>query len=253
MKTIKRIIARFKKLRTKDKIMAASALVMTLAVLVAVPTMAWFAHQRKLSTMAKINAPSKISLRSGAGEDIIQFKMSGIDTEKGSPKYYVFCVDGEDINYYNIQLAHTTNIDFDYKIYKATSSNDTSDIEYEKEDGTKTYYKKDANAIEGSYINQSSISFTDGETTKTRKVGSDSYVEPSYESSDSRQDFAEPLYWQTDPDNPILANDTNYDEYSSDEHSFRNYYILEVSWSDVKNDKETDLIYLTAQVASAPT
>lgn len=250
MKPIKRIIARFKKLRTKEKVMAITALTMTLVVMVAIPTLAWFAHQKKLSTMAKVNSPAKLSLRSGAGEDIIQFKMSGIDTEKNSPKYFVFCVEGEDISYYNIQLAHTTNINFTYNIYKATPSNDSSDVEYEKEDRTKVYYKKDSTPLQGGYINESSITITDGDVTRTRKIGSNNYEEPSYENNDARQNYAEPLYWQTDEDHPIEANDEDYDEYASDEHTSRNYYVLEVSWgNDVKNDKETDLIYLTAQVA----
>ena len=52
------------------------------------------------------------------------------------------------------------------------------------------------------------------------------------------QKNAEPLYWQnTDPI-----------EHQASELSFVDYYILEVSWdsTQVVNDKETDMVYLTA-------
>lgn len=236
MKTIKKIITRFKKLRTKDKVMAFVALVMTMAVLVAIPTMAWFAHQKKMATMAKINSPAKLSLKSGAQEDIIQFKMSGIDTTKGNSKDFVFCVEGDDISKYNIQLAHTTNINFSYTMYKATPSSDDTGVVYESENGPVYYTMQDA--LSGAYINDS--------TKGSRTIGNDQYEEPSYDAGNSRQDFAEPLYWQS---SQIDADDTDYDDNPA-EKSFRNYYILRVSWGiDVVNDKETDLIYLTAQVA----
>ena len=236
MKTIKKIITRFKKLRTKDKVMAFVALVMTMAVLVAIPTMAWFAHQKKMATMAKINSPAKLSLKSGAQEDMIQFKMSGIDTTKGNSKDFVFCVEGDDISKYNIQLAHTTNINFSYTMYKATPSSDDTGVVYESENGPVYYTMQDA--LSGAYINDS--------TKGSRTIGNDQYEEPSYDAGNSRQDFAEPLYWQS---SQIDADDTDYDDNPA-EKSFRNYYILRVSWGiDVVNDKETDLIYLTAQVA----
>ncbi len=229
MKTIKRIISRFKKLRTKDKVMAAAALVI-------IPTVAWFAHQKKMATMAKINSPAKLSLKSGAQEDIIQFKMSGIDTTKGSTKDFVFCVEGEDISQYNIQLAHTTNINFTYTLYKATPAPDNTGVVYESENGP-VYYTLQ-NQLNGDFVNDSAKG--------SRTIGNDQYEEPSYDAGNSRQDFAEPLYWQS---SQITAEESPYDDDPA-ERSFSNYYVLRVSWGiDVVNDKETDLIYLTAQVA----
>lgn len=251
MKPFKRIIARFKKLRTKEKVMAVAALTMTLAVLVAIPTMAWFAHQKKLSTMAKVNSPAKLSLRSGAGEDIIQFKMADIDAENGNYKDFVFCVEGEDISQYNIQLAHTTNINFTYTLYQANPdedydpSTDTGGVEYITETRDKVYYMPANSALEGSYVNSKDVTYEDQGVT--RKEGTSGYEKPSYNNGDALQKYAEPLYWQTS--SAITADGTEYDE-DSDERAFRNYYVLRVSWgSDVKNDKETDLIYITVEVA----
>ena len=210
MNVIKKIAAHYKKLGTKDKIMSAAAAVLTLAVMIAAPTVAWFTHQRRVLTMAKINSPSKISIRSGAGEDITS---------------------------YNIQLAHTTNIDFTYTLYKAAKTDDDTKVVYEKEDRDVVYYEKVGEALEVNMINE--------DTYYGRTVGSSAYVDPSYKNTDERQKFAEPLYWQTK--NAVNAAENDDDTTDSVK---RNYFILEVSWNDsVNNDKETDLIYLTAQVA----
>lgn len=237
LNVIKRIAERYKKLSTKDKIMSAAAAALTLAVMISAPAVAWFAHQRQIATMAKINAPAKISIRSGAAEDIIQFKMSGIDVKNGRSKDFVFCVETEDIGYYNLQLAHTTNINFTYTLYKARATDDDTKVAYEKEDRDIVYYEKLGEAVPVTAINESTYS--------GRKIGNDEYVDPSYKSTDKRQKFAEPLYWQTaEPADAEADDDDDTDSVK------RNYYILEVSWDNtVVNDKETDLIYLTAQVA----
>ena len=252
MKTLKKIVAWYKKLRTRDKIMTCASLIMTIAVIVSIPAFAWFTYQKKMATMAKINSPAKLSLKSGAGEDIIQFKMADIDAENGTYdsvndyyyKDFVFCVEGEDISSYKIQLTHTTNINFTYYIYKATSSE--TGVEYVKEDRSKAYYQPADNYIPGTYVNKTDKTYEENGKTITRKIGNSQYEKPSYDTTDSRQEYAEPLYWQTS--SSITANDKVYDE-DDDDKAFRNYYVLRVTWkSDVQNDKETDLIYITAQV-----
>lgn len=228
-----------KKLRTTSKIKLILAAVLTVAVVVSAPILAWFVHQKQMATMAKIDSPAKLTLLSGAGEDIIRFKMSDIDVTHGSEKLFVFCVEGSDISKYNLQLAHTTNIKFSYEIYQALEAE--SGFPYTKEDGSQVYYQKADSPLGGNFVNR--------ETYSGRIVGNDAYEEPSYDSGDDRQAFAEPLYWQTST--PIIANDPPYDEDPDDPKAFQNYYILRVSWTpgDIVNDKETDMVYLTAQVA----
>ncbi|MBQ9870157.1 MAG: hypothetical protein IJM32_10915 [Ruminococcus sp.] len=201
---------------------------------------AWFSNKKQVATIAKINSPAKLSLKAGNQEDIINFKMAGIDVTKGSSKDFVFCVEGEDISKYSIQLAHTTNINFTYTIYRATETNDTTKVEYTLE-GTdqKVYYDKTA-LLSGAAVNESTDT-----VVNSRKLGNTSYQIKSYDDDDTRQKFAEPLYWQSVA---ITANESPYD-YNSAERAFVNYYVLTVSWGeDVTNDKETDMIYLTAQV-----
>ena len=112
LKTIKSLIDNYKKLHIKDKVKLIVAFTFTLELLISLPTFAWFSQKKQIATMAKVDSPAKLSLKAGAREDIINFKMSGIDVTKGNSKDFVFCIEGEDISYYNIQLAHTTNINF---------------------------------------------------------------------------------------------------------------------------------------------
>ena len=193
--------------------------------------------------MAKVDSPAKLSLKAGAREDIINFKMAGIDVTKGNSKDFVFCVEGEDISFYNIQLAHTTNINFTYTIYQAKEAE--TGVEYVRaSDSNPVYYQKAGKPLSGDFVNDTY------DEKSGRNVGNTQYEDQSYKNGtnpDQRQKFAEPLYWQTDP--AIEANDDDYDA-DDDERSFINYYVLEVTWgNDVKNDKETDMVYLTAQVS----
>ena len=259
---IKSIKKQWNKFRTNEKIQIASALILTLVIIIAIPVLAWFAHQRRIATMARINSPAKLSIKSGYAEDIINFKVAGINVEKGNSKDFVFCVEGEDVSSYDIQIARTTNINFEYTLYKAhsvaTGSEVATDVLYEDSNKTARYYRKsdvcldDATArAYGGYINKN-------ENITQRRIGTNLYSEKSYNTGDSLQRYAEPLYWQTK--SPIIAKATDsagvsFDEYNSfyhksDENKFLNFYILHVSWSsgEVANDKETDIIYITAQV-----
>ena len=259
----KRIMEKLNKLTIGEKVQLMIAIILTLAFVVSVPVLAWFSNQRRIATMARINSPAKLSIRSGYSEEIINFKMSGIDVGEGSVsghKDFVFCVEGEDVTAYNIQIARTTNINFTYTLYKAhsvdVSKKQDTDVEYTDENDVVRYYRiaEQFQDIEGSpayggYINSNNA---------VRIIGTTNYTEKSYEASDHRQIYAEPLYWQTK--SPILAkgkdsDNVSYDEYNafydkSVDNKFLNFYILRVSWGagDVSNDKETDLIYITAQV-----
>lgn len=51
--------------------------------------------------------------------------MADIDVENGSYKDFVFGIGGADVQQYQIQLAHTTIIPFEYEIYRAKSVSET--------------------------------------------------------------------------------------------------------------------------------
>ena len=113
-----KIKSSYEKLSPSKKVQLILASIATTILMIAAPTSAWFMHQRKVATVAKINSPAKLTLKSGAHEDIIQFQMSGINVGNGTAGYkdFVFSVEGEDKSDYYIQLAHTTNINFSYDI-----------------------------------------------------------------------------------------------------------------------------------------
>ena len=71
-------MSRMMKLTKSQKIQLVISVLLTLTLIIAFPVMAWFSSERKVATVAKVNTPPKLSIKSGASEDIIQFKMSGI-------------------------------------------------------------------------------------------------------------------------------------------------------------------------------
>ncbi len=193
---------------------------------------AWFTNQRRLDTITKINAPTALSIGAGAKEDSVYIDMGGIDVESGSEKNFVFCVfSDETAGDYKIQLAHTTNIGFTYEIYKATVGTGevtaNYDVLYTDQSGNNYYYTK-SSLLNGGYLNQE----------PGASIANTVYHEKSYGNYSEVQKNAEPLYWQSKPaitpSNLVGAG-------------FVDYYILRVSWTeDVKNDKETDMVYITA-------
>ena len=94
----------------------------------------------------------------------------------------VFCVYSQGANEkYYLQLAHTTNIGFQYTIYKASVQSD-GEISYL---GNK--YSR-GEALAGKYLNVDSDS----------KYATNQYHETTYGNYDKVQQSAEPLYWRSD-------------------------------------------------------
>ena len=270
------LIKRILKLPASKKIQIIISISLTLLFIISFPVLAWFTTQKKIATVAKVNSPAKLSIKSGAKEDIIQFRMSGINVGDGTEpghKDYVFCVEGEEVSTYKLQIAHTTNINFTYTLYKAyTNEAGGEGVEYIDNEGNIHYYickekfssNDTSSALYGHYIN-----LKPGDFSENRKIAdnnyADQYYEKSYENDDVIQQYAEPLYWQTGTidancEYKINSNDTDsisYNEYNrynttaQSDKNFLNFYVLRVSWpgdSSVKNDKETDIIYLTATI-----
>ena len=208
-----------------------TALAMVTVIAAAASAYAWFTNQRRLATITKVNYPSALVIGAGAKESSINIDMGSIDVEDESGKKdLVFCVYSEEsVENYKLQLAHTSNIDFVYTIYSAdahTSDPGGDRVEYIDESGNSHFYTKKASPLQGSYLNLSG------------KIADNSLHEMSYGKYDKVQKNAEPLYWQTDS----VIQPTN-----NDLSGFVDYYILEIRWNEnVINNKETDMVYLTA-------
>lgn len=200
---------------------------------VAVTAFAWFTNERKLGTITRINSPVALKIGAGAKEDSSNIDMGGIDiSDESGKKSFVFCVySDESVGKYKIQLAHTTNIDFTYTIYAATEGETAlpDSVVYVDETDISHYYTK-SGALSGGYLNRD----------ENTGIANGTYHEKTYGAYGSEfvQKNAEPLYWQSSPAiSPASAG-----------KRFTDYYILEVSWDSQKvtNNKETDMVYITA-------
>lgn len=227
----KSILGKFRKLEKKKKLQLVIAVSISVVLLVALPVYAWFTHKRSIALTTKINAPTQLYITAGNKESVANLEMGNIDVESGTYKDFVFGVSGKDVSKYQIQLAHTTNIPFEYEIYRAKSVGETEKSEavvYVSDEENKTfYYKIDGNKISGHYLNQQGSEILANSTLH----------EKSYDTYSNVQKNAEALYWQSDD---LSVNDT--------ENPFCDYFIIRVKWNDkVQNNKETDMVYLTVQ------
>ncbi|MBO4453286.1 MAG: hypothetical protein J5793_05070 [Clostridia bacterium] len=226
----------------------------------AVPVFAWLYGDRDAATVAVIDNPAAIYIDAANREDIRYMNMSGINVEDESGvtyKDFVFCVSGNDVDAYKLQLAYTTNNQFEYELYHARLAsgsvpNDafTAVLYTTHPDGTEQNYyvdSSDSTPIAGVFRNKKTVGGEDLAYDWT-DTGNTAYHDLTYEISDSPGDYrnvnkyAEPIYWQTSSTMiPSSAVGTFYD-----------YYIIRVIWSSgVSNTKETDMIYITARNISA--
>ena len=208
----KSILEKFRKLEKKKKLQLVIAVSISVVLLVALPVYAWFTHKRSIALTTKINAPTQLYITAGN-------------------KDFVFGIGGADVQQYQIQLAHTTNIPFEYEIYRAKSVSETEKSEavvYVSDEENKTfYYKIDGNKISGHYLNQQG----------SEMLANSTLHEKSYDSYGNVQKNSEALYWQSDTLTVIDNKDP-----------FCDYFIIRVKWNEnVQNNKETDMVYLTVQ------
>lgn len=175
-------------------------------------TLAWFSSSQRIQTATLIEMPD-IYIEGPDGENSQLIQLGDIDVTNGTSREYVFRVVTTSKYPYQLQLAHTTNIPFRYAIYHASTSG-SGNAAYA---GGNPYYYSEDTVLNGTELVQ--------EATHGVTYGSYEYVHPD----------AEPQYWQSEPVQPTA-------DYS--------YYVLVVSWiSGLKNNKETDMVYLTVNLA----
>ena len=134
---MKKYKEKFNKLSVRQKAELIIAVILTIAVIIVVPTLAWFTYQRKAAEMYKVKYPNSLYLSAAHREDSTCFEVTGIDADeilvdgngdkilsngkeqKITHKDYVFNVTGEAVDEFTIQLAYTTNNNFTYEVYAA--------------------------------------------------------------------------------------------------------------------------------------
>lgn len=259
----------------RQKTEAVIASVLTLLLFAGLPAYAWFAKSKNLKTITKIKEPGEIIIRSGKSvqtnadaDPVVNFEMKDIDIETiaaGTPGRYVFSVKPGEYNpQYDLILAHTTNIPFTYTLYKA-SYVDTATVNamttaqkkanlalYTPQDDEtiKVYYQKIGDSLTMTNLN------LDNSTTYGRPVAASSgdHYNKTYDNTDTPEIYAIPVYSKTSV--PISHSEESTDTYD--------YYILELAWDSTAttsnnflysewnkadNNKETDMIYITANNA----
>lgn len=245
------------------KIKKKTVLLFTLAatglILVGVIVYAWFFYKRQLDTLTWIKTPIRLEIGSGNNHDIAYLDMGSIDADtQDHSMNYVFCVYGEPIDMYSLQLAYTTNIPFYYEVYRAqlsTSSQTTSDnivtvpFTYTDNSGEHTEnftYDKSATPV----ISAKPLSKMEtAEITKHQSHNLSYGDENGQNAVDSSkvQKNAEPLYWLASENNLDMLNPKNKGKNAFGGDCFCDYFVLRVYWDEntVSNDKETDMVYLT--------
>ena len=245
---------KFHSLSKAQKIEFVLAMALTIAIVIGVPVYAWFVSSVRMEVLTKVKAPVTLDIKAGHKEDIEYLVLGEVDIEyidkQDSPKRYVFCVNTGRVGaQYVIQLAHTTNIPFTYTLYKATeeSSAEGADVIYVATDDTKYYYKKNGAALTMTTLNADTANISRYGRTLAERSGT--VYDKTYDvaANDGVPEiYAIPLYSQT----TVTAEHADFD-----------YYILELGldtntakkfekWNMADNNKETDVIYLSASFHS---
>ena len=264
---VKKIIKRIANLPRVKKIEVVLAAALTLALVIGIPVFAWFYNERSVGDLERVDTPTKLFI-TAAHDDIKYLQLNDIKVSDSSEnkKYYVFCVSGKSASYYNLQLAYTTNNQFEYFVYPAKQLT-TSQVE-----GGATYQAKhtahddNGNETETYYyaietdpsINNPNNSFSGLEHYR---LWSGSVIQ--------QDDRGIVTSYLNKTDGSLIANDTkhnityHYKEYDSNSpgdsgvgaqlygepiywlakriksgmdasNEFINYYILEINWEKAK-------------------
>lgn len=225
------------------------------------PVYAWLAVQDKIEALSKIKEPPSINLASGGDDPALYITLENIDVTEGTEKYIVFSVEPGKYTAYDIQLSHTTNIPFTYQLFRL-KEDENGTIEYTdhtrvKGEETKLKYSIITGAS-GTTLGELMLENINPDNGSTgRVIGDESDLSAdrkNYENDDEVNIYVVPLY-SVVRGVPQLADDI-------DGSSDRDYYALKVTWSQgtgtwletyagywnyAFNNKETDLIYISAK------
>lgn len=266
-----KIFKKINKLSLSVKIYLVIALICT----VAIPVFAWFAYQDKIEAMTKIKEPPSINLASGGNDQALYITLENIDATKTSrTEYVVFSVEPGKYSAYDLQLSHTTNIPFTYKLYRVQVDNENGDIEYTDHshidaetgltvDTTLKYSimlaSSSGTVVTNGKVNLSDInSMTDPSSSTNRKIGDEEALAAkerrNYNTTeDGVNKYVKPLYSIARKIPQLTGNIDGSDD--------RDYFAIEITWSTrtnpneedndywdyAFNNKETDIIYISAK------
>lgn len=297
MKNIKQHLQQFREMSLSRKVQLVSAGVLTIGLMTAIPVYAWFTNQKKAAEMFKVEYPNSLYINAAYREDQKYFEFDAINIndyakdpltgskiiKSGEPvfveKYsYVFSVSGSSTNEFVLQMAHTNNNKFTYKIYdakqfddvddaKSEANNDTSkiikytpnpcghtenpiqvdgdtyvDAPPENLPPTALYYVK-GNAIDGTYRNPKIVTPVNAGNDGEGNNGEGNEEETTVKLAE--KDTNESFYFNTYGDN-LKVDDRavplywqgNVSVTTDANKNFCKYFILEVSWDEDEQDHQ---------------
>ena len=256
---MKKLIETIKKLSFAVKVQLIIAILCTMAV----PAFAWFVYQDRIETFSKIKEPPSINLASGGDDPALYISLENIDVSKSTVKYIVFSVEPGKYSAYDIQLSHTTNIPFTYKLYRI-QEDEYGMIEY-------IDHTRDVNAEETT-IKYKIMTMPEGtaawkvelkdinpdKKTTGRTLGVENdlnkYNRKNYADTDNVNQYVKPIY-------SVARRIPQLNE-NEDGSSARDYFAIKITWTqgannltesdtnywnNAYNNKETDLIYISAK------
>lgn len=228
------------------------ALILALTALIGV-TLSWFFNKRELDSLTWIKTPICLNIRSGNDHDIAYLDLGSIDADMTDRTIErVFCVYGEPVDIYSLQLACTTNIAFYYDIYRASYAPETGNVDFTYTDETGDHTEKfsydpeSTPVIQAKPLNKLNETEIAAHQSHTLSYGDDKGQKPVNESK--VQSNAEPLYWLANENGLNVMNPQNVQTNSKTGTAyFCDYYVIKIHWDEgtVINDKETDMVYLT--------
>ena len=256
---LKKKIEKMKKLSLTVKIQ----LIIALSCSAAVPVYAWFAHQDRIEVLSKINEPPSITLASGGDDPALYITLENIDVSSGTEKYVLFSVEPGKYSAYDIQLTHTTNIPFRYELYRVMEDENgtilyTDHTRDEDGDETELHYSV-MTGLSGTASGQITLTDINPDNGSTgRTLGDETDLAPmnrtNYSASDSVNQYVKPIY--------SVARRIPQLNINEDGNSNRDYFAIRITWTPgasnasvddadywnyAFNNKETDLIYISAK------
>lgn len=199
-------------------------LVLAIVLTAVTGTFAWLKYIRSLQTVTLVHVSDLYLV--GFDETSTAINLGNINVSEPGSRFYAFGVKST-LEKYRIQLGYTTNIPFSYSIHPASTTPTETRTTPHQEARTTLYYDPREYIRTDSYFNgiqKHDFSYKAGDMSVV--------TEGTY---DLVQACAEPKYWQS------VDIDRAYDI---------DYFVLEITWpSGLVNNKETDMIYLTAGAA----
>lgn len=232
--------------KKKRKLILSGAALVISALLLAI-SYAWFCTQREMTTAAWIKAPIVLDIRAGNNQDIKYLDMGDIEvgeSQSGS-KDYVFCVYGKPVDNYSLQLAYTTNIAFHYDVYRADLKADGSGkVTFESPDNRATFNIVGNPVISGLSMNEIKANKESPAKYQSHALSYGDEKKENIVAGTKVQANNEPLYFLAEENGIKVMRPRNI----IDGKEFLDYYVIRVSWKagEVHEDKETDIVYLTA-------